>query len=431
MKKNKQILSFLLTVLMIAGISALTSFNTTAVEDNCEHNWLHNKRIENCEQGGLAYYYCDRCWESKEVYIEPKEHNYEEPELSTFCGNKTIRINCIDCTTTIDKTFTGTLEHDWSYDEKIQNCEEGGWIYYQCNLCRKFKSERIEPKEHDLYDYEAILSLFCGTKTINVFCHNCNSVNRKTTIKGTKEHNLEDSEIPDLSTFCGNRTIHINCTNCEDGIDKTFTGTREHEWEPDFMDTTEFIYNCNVGGTLPYYCCNCGTKKDVYMAPKEHTIYWTSNNDATCTKDGTKQAWCNECLDGSWGQLKINAPDEGTALGHDHSGDWTVLLPATCSDRGVQIKNCQRCLNAIISEAIPATEHVDADDNKVCDECNAKLADTTVPDDTNPDEGTTDTPETPDEPTEPEEPKKEANVFSFLTEFLNNIIDFFKKLFKL
>ena len=193
----------------------------------------------------------------------------------------------------------------------------------------------------------------------------------------------------------------------------------EHDW---YIDGNSYIPDCTEGGKLYYLCHNCEKGKTVTIEPKEHTIYWMSDANATCTKDGTKSSYCSKC--DIYGPIET-VTDEGSALGHDHSGDWTVLLPATCSDRGVQIKNCQRCLNAIISEAIPAKEHVDADDNKVCDECSTKLSDTTVPDDTNPDEGTTETPD------EPEEPKKEANVFSFLTEFLNSIIDFFKKLFKL
>lgn len=218
---------------------------------------------------------------------------------------------------------------------------------------------------------------------------------------------------------------YYSCLICSESKTENIE-PKEHDW----YIVYDMDYDCTKGGMGHYYCHNCLNFKNEVVEPKEHSIYWTSNDDATCIKDGTKTSHCSECPEFEYNSSET-VTDEGTALGHDHSGEWTVLLPATCTDRGVQIKNCQRCLNAIISEAIPAKEHVDADDNKVCDECSTKLSDTTVPDDTNPDEGTTDTPETPDEPTEPEEPKREANVFSFLTEFLNNIIDFFKKLFKL
>ncbi len=200
----------------------------------------------------------------------------------------------------------------------------------------------------------------------------------------------------------------------------------EHDWEPDFMSPVDIIDNCNEGGTLPYYCCNCGTTKYVYIAPQEHSIDWIFNDDATCTKDSTKTAYCGMCYEGFYNKLET-VPVEGTALGHNYNEEWTLLLPATCTDRGVQITTCIRCSN-IKSEVIPVTGHTDDDSDNICDECSTKLSDTIVPDDTNPDEGATDTPERPDEP---EEPKKEANVFSFLTEFLNSIIDFFEKLFKL
>lgn len=228
--------------------------------------------------------------------------------------------------------------------------------------------------EHDWYiDGNSYIPDCTEGGKLYYLCHNCEK--GKTVTVEPKEHLYE---YPDPSTFCRTQCFWLKCKNCTFYLESYITGTREH------------------------------------------SLSWSYDNNATCTSDGTKTAYCDYC----W-EFVETVTDEGSALGHDHSGDWTVLLPATCSDRGVQIKNCQRCLNAIISEAIPAKEHVDADDNKVCDECSTKLSDTIVPDDTNPDEGATETPD------EPEEPKKEANVFSFLTEFLNSIIDFFEKLFKL
>jgi hypothetical protein len=59
----------------------------------------------------------------------------------------------------------------------------------------------------------------------------------------------------------------------------------------------------------------------------------------------------------------------------------------------------------------------DADDDGKCDSCSTSLR------------GEPEQPDQPNQPSEPQEPEKESNVFSFLTEFLNNLLDFFRKLF--
>lgn len=310
-------------------------------------------------------------------------------------------------------------EHDWYYDHSTEDA-----TYYSCYNC---PHEKVEPKEANEHVWENISSgnrQNCEEPETSYFRCELSCGKYKTETLEPTKHNwfldemLGNSYIEDCTQ---GGELHYYCYGCSE--EKIVTvEPKEHDWYIDEMMSA--LYDCTQGGELYYNCHNCQNFKTEIVEPKEHTIYWKSNNDATCTKDGTKSSYCSECTISDWKPIET-VTDEGSALGHDHSGEWTVLLPATCTDRGVQIKNCQRCLNSIISEAIPAKEHVDADDNKVCDECSTKLSDTTVPDDTNPDEGTTETPD------EPEEPKKEANVFSFLTEFLNSIIDFFKKLFKL
>ena len=273
-------------------------------------------------------------------------------------------------------------EHSsWSQDADyyIGDCTLGGELHYCCDFCFEEKFVTVEPKEHNPGDYEE----------------------------------------PDLSTFCGTQTIYIPCNDCSSWVTMTFEGTQEHEWEPDFMSPTDVINNCNEGGTLPYYCCYCDSTKEEYIAPQEHSVDWIFHDDATCTKDATKTAYCGMCHEGFFNKLETVSV-EGTALGHNYNEEWTILLPATCDD------TCTRCSD-IKSEVLPATDHTDNNNDNICDECNTKLSDATIPDDTNPDEGTPDTPETPDES---EESTKEANVFSFLTEFLNKLLDFFKNIFK-
>ena len=78
---------------------------------------------------------------------------------------------------------------------------------------------------------------------------------------------------------------------------------------------------------------------------------YVSNNDATCTEDGTKSATCALC------GYKKTVVDEGTALGHSEE-----IIPgkaATCTEDGLtEGKKCSVCGETLVEqEVIPALGH--------------------------------------------------------------------------
>ena len=85
---------------------------------------------------------------------------------------------------------------------------------------------------------------------------------------------------------------------------------------------------------------------------------------------------------------------------HTHAfGDWTVTTPATCTADGVETRSC--ACSETETRAIPATGHVDADNDGKCDVCQTVLAPVNPGDPDNP------TPDNPDKPT-PDTPDKPA-----------------------
>ena len=85
---------------------------------------------------------------------------------------------------------------------------------------------------------------------------------------------------------------------------------------------------------------------------------------------------------------------------HTHAfGDWTVTTPATCTADGVETRSC--ACGETETRAIPATGHVDADNDGKCDVCQTVLAPVNPGDPDNP------TPDNPDKPT-PDTPDKPA-----------------------
>ena len=116
--------------------------------------------------------------------------------------------------------------------------------------------------------------------------------------------------------------------------------------------------------TAPKTCSECG----MTMGGKlEHTYTdYVSNNDATCTEDGTKTGTC-VCGE------KNTIADEGSALGHKEE---TVTGKApTCTETGLTDgKKCSVCgVTTVEHNEIPANGHKDDDKNYKCDVCEANL----------------------------------------------------------
>ena len=99
---------------------------------------------------------------------------------------------------------------------------------------------------------------------------------------------------------------------------------------------------------------------------------------------------------------RIRTRDRADIVCTDHThtfGEWTVTTPATCTADGVETRSC--ACGETETRAIPATGHVDADNDGKCDVCQTVLTPVNPGDPDNP------TPDNPDKPT-PDTPDKPA-----------------------
>ena len=80
--------------------------------------------------------------------------------------------------------------------------------------------------------------------------------------------------------------------------------------------------------------CTCGDKyMDTYVRAYGHSWgEYVSNNDATCSADGTKTARCSRC------PATDTITDEGTKL--DHSYSLNRVVAPTCTEQGYTIHQC-------------------------------------------------------------------------------------------
>ena len=74
---------------------------------------------------------------------------------------------------------------------------------------------------------------------------------------------------------------------------------------------------------------------------------YVSNNDATCTEDGTKTAKCDRCDE------THTVTDEGSVLGHDYD---VVVTPPTCTEKGYTTYTCH-CGDSYIDDYVKENGH--------------------------------------------------------------------------
>ena len=116
--------------------------------------------------------------------------------------------------------------------------------------------------------------------------------------------------------------------------------------------------------TAPKTCSACNTTVGEKL---DHTYEnYVSNNDATCTEDGTKTG---TCVCGA----KDTIADAGSALGH--KDEVVPGKAATCTETGLTDgKKCSVCGETTVKQnEIPANGHKDDDNNYKCDVCGTNL----------------------------------------------------------
>ena len=126
---------------------------------------------------------------------------------------------------------------------------------------------------------------------------------------------------------------------------------------------------CTEAGSyvLVTYCTveQCGEELDrenvTTDALKHSFTNYISNNDATCTADGTLTAKCDRCTE------THTIVDEGSA---GHPGETPEVIPPSCEADGYTNYKCTVCHEVLRKEwGEKATGHTDDDGDNLCDTC--------------------------------------------------------------
>ena len=294
--------------------------NVTSLADDffIGEDWLSDYR----EIQKVVYYEGTQSeWES--LYKGATEHltvYYEHSHTNTIieenCAQRTYI--CSGCNTA--NIIENIGEHSWYRYDEIKNCEEGGVNRFHCNDCSSNKMEYVPPAEHDWVWIGNVVAPCVG---------------------GTKGY---------------------YCTKCREEKEEHETPTEEHSYE---WNNENDDIQCE-GGYANLYCWMCSNDYYVYIEAEGHQYQFVSDNNATCTEDGTKRKECSRCND-----IAETVVDVGSKLGHDLT-EATVLSEQTCTQDGISVQVCRRC-SEITATTESAYGHFDDDGDGKCDECKVVL----------------------------------------------------------
>ena len=120
----------------------------------------------------------------------------------------------------------------------------------------------------------------------------------------------------------------------------------------------------SVGWTAGYKCSRCDYEvRQEEIAMIAHTVddsSYVSNNDATCTQDGTKTGICTVCGE------PVTVADEGSAPGHSYV---PTVVPATCTTQGYTVYTCARCSDSYAGNYTNPLGHSFGANNQTCAIC--------------------------------------------------------------
>ncbi len=265
------------------------------------HDWNEDFTVDKeatCEETGLKSIHCKRCDSKKdETVIPAKGHIAGEKKIENateaVCeagGSYDEVVYCTVCNKEISrKTIkTEAKGHKWDSGKitKEPTCTEEGVKTFECTVCGKTKTEKVEALGHDWNnDFTVDKEATCeetGVKSIH--CKRCDERKKITTIPA-KGHVAGEKKIENVTeSTCENGGSYdevIYCTVCGKELSRTTikTEAKGHKWDSGKI-TKEPTYT--EQGTRTYTCTVCGkTKTETVDVLKEEYNVGSTYEDAT------------------------------------------------------------------------------------------------------------------------------------------------------
>lgn len=306
-----------------------------------EHSWDNGKvtKEATCTEDGEKTYTCTVCNTTKTEVIPATGHQHKEvrnaKKATCTEDGYTGDTYCKDCGQLISKgAVVKATGHSWNSGKVTEaaTCKKEGTKTYTCKNCGETKTESIPKTEHQWDNGKVTKEATCkeeGSKTYT--CSICGDT--KTEAIPKKDHTWDEGKVTKKATCTEDGLKVYTCKNCGETKEEILkaTGHRHTEVRNEKKATcTEEGYSGDI------YCTDCGEliKKGSATEKTDHNWKVTSEEKATCEKDGSKTFTCTEC-----GETKTETTPK---TGHKFS-NWKTVKAQSIYSGAVQERTCNSC----------------------------------------------------------------------------------------
>ena len=328
----------------IGGYSG-TAQTTFVISGHLYGEWITTKAAT-CTENGSAYCVCSGCDNEKTREIPALGHHFEKEVIdaahrvsSATCTEKAVyKYGCTRCSVIGDVTFEYGEPNGHSFGEfetkDAPTCTEDGTEIAECRNCDAVDTRKIDALGHLPVTDEAVEPTCESTGlTQGSHCSRCDAVLvAQQTVPATGHVVIVDLAKEATCTETG-LTEGSHCSVCEKILVKQETiaakGHVESEWKTD-VDS-----DCVNGGTKHKECTVCGKTLQTAVIPAKGHNYRETNVSATCTAEGYTVHTCSVCGNSYTDNVL-------PALGHSFT-NYVSDNNATCTKDGTKTAKCDRC----------------------------------------------------------------------------------------
>lgn len=307
------------------------------------HHWDQGTitKKATCTENGEKTYYCTDA-DCNKTYVETipatgHQHTELRDKKTATCGEDGYSgdLYCKDCGQLISKgAVVKATGHSWDSGKvtEVATCKKEGTKTYTCKNCGETKTESIPKTEHQWNDGEVTKEATCAEEGVKTYtCSICKDT--KAEVIPKKEHSFDEGKIQKEATCTEDGLKIYTCKACGETKEEVLkaTGHQHTELRNEKNATcTEEGYSGDI------YCTDCGEliKKGSATEKADHNWKVTSEEKATCEKDGSKTYTCADC--------KETKTETIPATGHKF-GDWQTVTTQSVFTGGVQKRICSIC----------------------------------------------------------------------------------------
>ena len=307
------------------------------------HHWDQGTitKKATCTENGEKTYYCTDV-DCNKTYVETipatgHQHTELRDKKTSTCGEDGYSgdLYCKDCGQLISKgAVVKATGHSWDSGKvtEVATCKKEGTKTYTCKNCGETKTESIPKTEHQWNDGEVTKEATCAEEGVKTYtCSICKDT--KAEVIPKKEHSFDEGKIQKEATCTEDGLKIYTCKACGETKEEVLKATGHQHTE---LRNEKKATCTEEGYTGDTYCTDCGEliKKGSVTEKAGHNWEVTSEEKATCEKDGSKTYTCADC--------KGTKTETISATGHKFDS-WKTVKAQSIYSGAVQERICNAC----------------------------------------------------------------------------------------